>query len=382
MAGELLSRRPWILLSAPLLVVAAIAVLLRDGDGGPGATPPPPLSGKLVFGVAPMDPDGEGRLFVYDLSGGRAVVGPVVPDLRNILELRTSDAGPGWLVFVAGLPDGGEAAYVLKGMDPGTEPVLLAQGADASFGADATTVVVSSSRRVAEEGPCIHRRVTITMVEVASGRSEPVHREVVRCGDVTSVAAVGTGRLSARVGAGADVLFTRVAEGADLLRVTEDRVRTVLPGFLLISASPSGDPLIVSRWLGGSEAVRPDLHPAVLYRTSPDELVELAIEGFHLQVERVLAWSGTGDRAAVLGTVGGRRGIWLLNTEAGSERRVPIPVGPELEASVPGASFSTEGALFAVAGDEVFARVEGKTFELLLPSMATPPSGPVVWLPA
>jgi len=98
--------------------------------------------------------------------------------------------------------------------------------------------------------------------------------------------------------------------------------------------------------------------------------------------ERVVAWSPDGDRVTVVGTVEGRRSMWLVETEGGSAVRLfPAGAVPPSARSA-GASFDAEGRVFAVAdGALVVATSDGVEGSVPLLVGAPRANGPVVWLP-
>jgi len=74
-----------------------------------------------------------------------------------------------------------------------------------------------------------------------------------------------------------------------------------------------------------------------------------------LHAERLLAWSKDGHRAAILGTLGDVRSVWMLSVEPGPGRRRPTQVGPTLPPQV-----DSVGAAFA--GDTLFFTAAGKLY--------------------
>jgi hypothetical protein len=100
-----------------------------------------------------------------------------------------------------------------------------------------------------------------------------------------------------------------------------------------------------------------------------------------LRTERFLAWSNDGHQAAVLGTLGATRAVWLIDIVPGTGRERPRRVGPALAPQI-----DSVGATFA--GDELFMTAAGRVYassghgyrEVALPKAAPPPSGPILWL--
>jgi hypothetical protein len=82
---------------------------------------------------------------------------------------------------------------------------------------------------------------------------------------------------------------------------------------------------------------------------------------------------------AIVGAVGARRGVFVLDAGSGSATRVPryvMAATPDLDGT-----FDGRGRLYLVANGEVFVAGEGPPRRLSLPSGAPPPSGPIVWIP-
>lgn len=373
--------------AGPLVALAAVAgaafgVVLAGPEAGPEgnslagtgparrpATPAtvPTLDGRLIYQVLspPGAPPG-GFLFIQDLATGEITEGPRLPVVRD---LRSSAAGPGWLVFTVREPGGLEEAYVLRGVGPEEEPVFLARGQQVGWDPGAELLVVSRSHP-APNPACAggtDQRVVMTSIDVRTGRREMLRRERVRCGNVISVAA----------GQGV-VFYTRVSyrEATVDVLVLGRGPRRVIEGHRLLSASPAGDLLVVP-WAGGFEEVRPfPFGNVLLYRPGDDSAEPIAGIG-SLRSARLLAWSSTGDRAALVGYEAGGRAVRVVSIEPGGGRA--RPVGPGRISSEPGAAFAEGGAVFAAIEGRLYALVGDLALDIT--QRAYPPAGPVAWIP-
>jgi hypothetical protein len=330
------------------------------------STAVPTLEGRLVYQVLspPGAPPG-GFLFVHDLATWEITEGPRLPVVRD---LRSSAAGPGWLVFTVKEPGGLEEAYALRGTGPDQVPMFLGRGQHVGWDPGAAVLVVSRSRPAPNPG-CpggTDQRVVITSIEVRTGRRRVLHRERVRCGNVISVAA----------GEGA-VFYTRVSYREATVEVLAPGrgPRPVMEGHRLISASPAGDLLVVP-WAGGFEEVRPfPFGTVVRYRPGGTGGIEQIPGAETLRSARVLAWSAAGDRAALIGYAEGGRAVRVVPVGADGE---PPLMGPSPISSDPGAAFGPDGTVFAAIDGRLFAMLDGLILDIT--RKAYPPAGPVAWI--
>ena len=77
-----------------------------------------------------------------------------------------------------------------------------------------------------------------------------------------------------------------------------------------------------------------------------------------LAIERILSWSTDGSRVALVGALGARRGVFVLDAGSGSATRVPryvMPAEPDLDGT-----FDGRGRLYLVASGEVFVADDGR----------------------
>ena len=98
-----------------------------------------------------------------------------------------------------------------------------------------------------------------------------------------------------------------------------------------------------------------------------------------LVIERILAWTADGGRVALVGTLGARRGVFVLDAGSGSGLRVPrfvMPADPGLDAT-----FDAAGRLYLSAEGRLSVARDDSLDRLPLPAGAPAPSGPIVWIP-
>ena len=365
---------------APLVFVAvALALVLTVGSWLKAHTPDPAprtqlgagLTGTLVYAV----PDGRGwsRLWRWDLATGGIHRGPRV---RHAVELvNAQGAAPGWVGVTSELVDGRLQASVLRSLGPRERPASVIRGEIVSWGPGGATVTAVRHGRLR---PGCHRRVSIGWTRLVPALRERKFADPDLCGDVLSVGTDGVA-----------TFFTLVrGDRVGVFLASVGRIRSVLPDHALVAISGESD-MIVAPALGSSSVVavtfRPgqehgDIqHPGLFFRgvgaTGP---VPFAVEPPPLQLDRVLAWSPDGLQALVEGTVGDRRGLYLLDTGLSDGIDPPRFVDPV--AGVPYATFTRYGTAVveSQSGLIVFDR-EGVA-PLAPPSDAVLPMGPIVWI--
>ncbi|MBI4261161.1 MAG: hypothetical protein HY658_11400 [Actinobacteria bacterium] len=339
-----------------LAALAGGALILTGRDGAPPPPPPLELSGRLVYVT---DAGGRTSLAAYDLAEGTVALGPEV-DFPT--ELRATPDGA-----VAYTVDGptGQTAFLVDALDPEDRPVEVATGTLVAWSHDGRTVYVAVQEEDAMDAAgCRAYRVRVAGVEVETGEETAVLDEVVPCGGIGSLA---PGRDPAHA------FYTRVSEGrADVYEASGGAGRAVLEGYVLLSASPIGDLLVAPDRGQG----RPG--PTILYRRQRGGLVDIATEVGGLHTDRVLAWSGSGDRLVVVGEVAGDRGVWVVESGQGPDRRSPDPFGPRDVAAWPGACFGS-GAMLLIVEGRLLIQAEDRVEEL---GLGRPPAegSPAVWL--
>jgi hypothetical protein len=376
----------------PLLALAMVAVLGavwwiggRFGGGRADDEPVPgvsviedlPPTGRLVYATDATDgpPDRPQRLMVLDLTTGEVTAGPSVPTVEELVAV-----GPDRSSFVVVTDLGAEgAAYLVDHLSPDAVPEEITRGDLLAVSNRGNWVVAARTESTASERPpgaaCVGTRFAIVVAEAFTAREGEAARDRIECGRVLSVAAV-----SAQVYASLledDLVRTAAASGGELGTF-------IFGGGALVSAGPDGSWLTIQGEAEGWPALEVWPHTPVgtfLWSRGPSAPRPL-VPDLDLVGERVVAWSGDADRVVVVGTLEGRRSMWLVETEGGSAVRL-FPAGSvALRAGASGASFDAEGRVFAVAdGALVVATSEGVEGSVPLIVGAPRPNGPVVWLP-
>jgi hypothetical protein len=346
---------PWGALSGLAAIVVVIALVwarIPHGEG-PGPT--------ADFGRRPFVSAGQGRGFlVYvategpghgrdviwklDLARGIATEGPEIPRAIELVDARAAGAGWAGLTAVRG---SGEQAFLLHGTSPSVGPVALARGARIAWGPGGASLASVSA------GTDRHGCVGVRVLNVLTGIGDHL---LDVCSPVEGLGRSSTATyFSTELG---NVYFTGVVG-------VEHRIAT---GFRILSVSPASDFLLTSTRTG-----------AASYWQGSGEPIPLGTRDADLRIDRVLTWSSDGSRAAVEGRLGGRKGVWLIDAGPGPGPREPtfvVPGGSEVAAT-----FSDPGALFVAIDGHAMVLTDRGLADVLLPSNAPPPSGPIVWIP-
>jgi hypothetical protein len=352
---------------ATITAVALVAVFLwtRHRPDGGSLTPARErqvertIRGTLVY--ADVGDDGAiGRLWIVDLEAGRAVPGP--PTLRPDEIVAVGERG-------LGVRAGG-SVYVVRGRSVDGSPELLAEGELAAWepgGAGAVVVTRDPSAR----GRCPVLR--LTRVDARSHAAAEVYRRPT-CSTVTALATDGLSRPFVSLDGPTD---------AGVYELGYRTLHKVFAEYQLLSVSPVGDMLVgppVETPTGSDGGPSPILRTLLVWQGVGGPTVIGSADN-DLRAERFLAWSHDGHKAAVLGTLGRVRSIWVLKAIPGQGRRHPRRVAPELPANVVsvGAAFLGDSLIVAAAG-KVYVVLPNGYRELELPEGAPPPSGPLLWL--
>jgi hypothetical protein len=347
--------------SRPVLILGALGLMAMFGafvsfgalSSGPAASSEPTWhpSGSLVFTAASSNH--RLRLWRWDLSTGTYTPGPLVPEPLRLVSAES--VAPGAVGVVTTAADGIEHASLLRifGLADRAEPVI--RGDLVAWPPGGNVVVAASA---AETSGC--RGATIASLNLATGlRTRDLHV----CGSVTAL-----GR------AGVSTFFTiRRAGNARIDYVGIRRAHVVLRGYTLRSVSPATD-LIVTPANGGAPGA------ALFWEGNHPRPVPYGSGGRPLVADDVLAWSPDSSSALVEGSLGARRGVWLVRAGAGvdSGPRAPVPVlSGAAQAS---ATYADDGTAFIAAGGRFFVYREGKLSPMTPPSGVPSPSGPLAWL--
>jgi hypothetical protein len=312
--------------------------------------------GSIVYTA--RTPDGQTRLYRWDLVADAVHRGPVVHDLLGLFD--ASGAHRGWVGETSESPSGGVAIGVFKFLGPDDEALPLGEGAVAAWAARGAEAVLGSRTDGSE--PC--GRLDIRVIHVASRKEEQKGGEEV-CATLEGVAQGQT----------YTYLSLQAVPDPRIVHTSEGRLRPVLPHAHLLSLSPADD-MVVTQDPPPSSASPPG---AALYFQGPASQTRTpyALGGSPFVLDRVLAWAPDGSEALALGSAGGRAGFFRLEAAP--------PSGPEQPAVYVGPATGYSSALYTATTRIVFSgggfsRVfDGSTSAFPLPSGAPVPTGPMVW---
>jgi hypothetical protein len=316
------------------------------------------LRGTLVYSSA-GDDGATGRLWRVNVSEGTATEGP-----RTVLPDEIVAAGSQGI----GVRAGGRA-YEFPDLDPESAPLLLAEGQLVAWAPGGNAVFVVTRTPARGRCPTLH----IDFVDALSHGAQDLYDEPT-CDRPDGLAVDGLARpflsLAGRTNSGVFELGYR-------------KLHRVVPEFSLLAVSPVGDMLVGPRIespAGVADGSAPVLRTLLAWQGVGGPTA-MGTARHDLRAERFLAWSADGHRAAVLGTLGTVRSIWLLDIDPGAGRRTPHRVAPELPKAVTdvGAAFAG-GTLLETAEGKLYAS-DGRGYrEIGLPDGAPAPSGPILWL--
>jgi len=320
------------------------------------------LRGRLVY-VA-EDGAGARRLYTLDLTTGVAAEGPLVGDVLE-LEGGTSAPSPGIGATIAE-PSGTLRADIYRSFGPDDQPVTIGRGNLVAWGPQAETI--ATVRR----GPGRCGVISVTSINVSSV-SERIYHRASFC---EKVLAVGRDAQTVYLLERREHSTGSPSGSTGIVWVGYERLHPLLERFSFLSISPTADMIVVAEpgagWLPGA---------ALFWRgNSRTPPVAYADGGVPLIADRVLAWAGDDDQALVLGSVGRRRGLYLLDAGVGQGPRAPEFVGDAqgpvwATFSDDGHWYVEEGGAFSVVTNGIRAPLEH------LARSAPPPDGPIAWLP-
>jgi len=363
--------------SAPRGVAIAIAVVLAlvtvisvdmiaHEPSPPGSVPARSEStgaGTLVYLARDH---GQARLWVVDLLAGVARPGPTMP--RGTAELvDVSGATSGWVGVERHTDRRKVAVSVLRGVAPDAEAVGLGHGDLVAWGPGGASLVFARNGRRPTAG-CAP--VRISLVTVLTEKVEWALDDPGFCGPVLSLSRSAAATYFTAASGDRLSVYLTGSVGVPHLMFDGMGVISAKPpsAFLLTPHSPlisRGDPSSGTGTLLGWKGIG----GPVTVGDGEDVLV----------IERILAWTGDGGRVALVGSVGARSGVFVLDAGSGSGIRVPrfvMPADPGLDAT-----FDASGHLYVSAGGRVSVARDGSLEGLPLPAGAPAPSGPIVWIP-
>jgi hypothetical protein len=326
----------------------------RAGD--PAASPPP--EGHLVYTAGQP---GSQRLWSWDPRTGIASQGPRLDGQVTQL-VSAQGALTGWLGVTTRGADGLLDASVLRSQAPDAHPVHVFTADLVAWGPDGASVV---SANLGDTTDGCDAALKVHRERLDRGVTELVYRRARFCGQIPTIGqTLSTTYLTWRRPSG---LHRRFDDGVFSLGNGEPH--RVLRGWELVSVSPTSDLLVrpaqgtgVDLFWNGASAPEPYLSGG----------------GAPMQVDEVLAWTVGADGALVVGTVGERHGLYLLDTTPGGDR-VPRYVGL---AGVPAAATAAfDGSIYIAIQGRILVWRGDHLAGVELPDGAPSPNGPIAWLP-
>ncbi len=350
------SERSWRGWTATGLVVVLAAVAFVTIQHFTPATAPSPanVTGLQGFLVYPAPDAGRERLWIWDLAANTVQPGPIVHATPSAL-VSTYSVEDSWIGLTIPTRDGASEAAVLRGADPGAQPVHLGSGQLVAWQEGGAFV---SLLRSGQRGGCRGLVVsTVSLVDRIKGRS----LDQTVCGRP-----IGLFRDST-----SPYVTLRTARDVTVDRVAVDTLSPILRGYAALGATLNGDFLV--RAPGGQ---------AGMYYPGPGVArpAMIMLHGQPLFATRLLAWSTDGNVGYVLGSIGGINGVFA------------VTVGPRPEPGTPGLVFGTSSAsvvasitvtndLYVAADGTVRFVHEGDVTSVLSPPPGAPePAGALLWV--
>lgn len=367
-------ERPGLRRVAALAIVAlavAAVFVINTNTPEPNAGPVSGLQGWLVYTDRDVE-SGTSRLLAWDLETGAVREGPEVGMLVEMIDGASGVAGS------VGLVEEGEAgemrASYLDGFESLSAEVPVVSGDLVAWGPLGEHV---ASVTVDDLGRCEVRDITMP-----SG-TEVAH-DPFACGEADSLA-----QSSERTFLG----FTDAGEERIISTLGSDSVTPEVDDARLVAVSPSGRVLAVpttcrprersARMCGGLSLVY--VLPSKLDPDGRRELVHYGEPDAVFELESIVGWSSSGDRAYAVGTYKDSLGLWALPVPRRpsvvvEEPIVPHLLLPALTLDIAVTETATGELLVTRAGTLILVRESGGPEYLDPPSGAPPPDGPIVWL--
>lgn len=327
------------------------------------------LHGHLAYTTFETEGSLGQRLVVLDLVTGSFGVGPLVPVAE---ELHAAGARGNQLLLIADDAGARGVAFALPDLSPGGRLREVASGEVLSLSTDGRALLVGRSRPTGGQEGCGSHAVTLSRIDLATGRGRDLFEGRVACGNLVSATLdrdllVASFLRDGRVEVDAIWPQNPTVLFHDLTHVS------VSPRGTLLFVAPEGDLNALGVWPGtpsGPVSVWPG-------SGSPRPLVS----GADLFVQRVLAWSADGSQVVVNGSLRGERGMWLVYVPAGTIQPVLRPGVLSRRPASSGAAFDDQGSLFAAVPGSIVVATDAGVFPLELPRDAPSPAGPLAWLP-
>ena len=348
-----------------LVAVGSIELASHRGSA-PGAissSPDPVGPGALVYLTRDHR---RAQLWVVDLLAGVARPGPIVA--RRTSELvDVSGASSGWVGLERRADRRKVAVSVLRGVDPDAEVVGLGHGDLVAWGPGGSSLVFARNGRTSLAG-CASVRISLVTVlteKVGWALDDPGF-----CGPVLSLSrSAAATYFTAASGDRLSVYLTGSVGIPHLMFDGMGIISARPPSAFLLTPdpprTPHGDPSSGAGTFLGWKGIG---GPVSVGRG--DDV---------LAIRRILAWSSDGSHVALVGALGARRGVFVLEAGSGSGIRVPryvMRAQPGLDAT-----FDRRGRLYLAAEGGIFVAGDGSPTRVPLPAQAPPPAGPIVWIP-
>ena len=347
-----------------IATVASIQLFAR----APETAGRPPREGVVRSGAIVYAVDG-GRggstLWMVDLLVGMGRPGPSIPTGTSEL-VDLSAAAPGWIGVERRMRDRTVAA-VVRGTFADADIDRLGSGDLIAWGPGGRSLVFARNGRIERAGcaPVRIRLVTVLTEKVEWALDDPGF-----CGPVLSLSrSEAATYFSAASG---DRLSVYLTGSVGVPHLTFE-------GVGMLSASPPAAFLL-----------RPDASPRTSSGASREAGTMLGWKGVggpltvgdgqhDLAVDRILAWSADGARVALVGTMRGRSGVFVLFAGSGTGPRVPryvMPAGRTIDGT-----FDAYGRLYLATDGAIYVTRDDEPERIALPEGTPPPTGPIVWIP-
>lgn len=322
------------------------------------ASDAPVRAGSLVYLT------GSDRLWIADLHAWGAGPGPRVPDgTRELVDL--SGVAPGWLGIERAREGRRVSAAVVRGLGVDADIVGLGRGDLVAWGPDGTSLVFARNGHA--EGGCAP--VRINLITVSTGHEEWALDDPGFCGPVLSLSRSSAATYFTSASGDRLAVYLTGAVGVPHL---------MFDGLGVLSAAPPSGFLLSARTAQGTLDERPSRGTLLGWKGIGGPIT-VGDGTDALTVERILSWSADGSRVAIVGALGDRQGVFVLEAGAGTGPRVPRFVMPGGRTT--DATFDDSGGLYLSVDGRIFVDRGGVLSNLELPDGAPPPAGPIVWIP-